>query len=80
LELGDFSTGITLFEMIIDGKFKQIDLSNVDVSKQHLKILLKIQTLKLKQGDDFLIKDMQESLVVSAEGTPKKNKLQQIHE
>jgi hypothetical protein len=80
LELGDFSTGITLFEMIIDGKFKQIDLSSVDVSKQHLKILLKIQTLKLKQGDDFLIKDMQESLVVSAEGTPKKNKLQQIHE
>jgi hypothetical protein len=39
LELGDFSTGIILFELIIDEK---INLSSVDVSKQHLKILLKI--------------------------------------
>jgi hypothetical protein len=80
LELKDFSTGIALFEMIIDDKFKKINLSSVDVSKQHLKHLLKIQTLKLKEGEDFLINDLQKSLIVSGEETPKKNKLQQIQE
>lgn len=75
LELGDFKTGIKLFEMIIDSCFKKVDLSTVDVSKQHLKCLLKLQTLKLREGDAFLFKDLEQSLIMSSAGTPKKNKL-----
>lgn len=80
LELHDFKTGIKLFEAVIDQRLKRVDLQTVDVSKHHLKCLLKLQTLKLKEGESFLFNDLVKSEIQSQQTTPKKNKLQQIHE
>ncbi len=53
LEFKDFETSLLMFELIFEGKLSKIGLNNVDVSKQSLKILLMIQTKKLKLGLEF---------------------------
>ncbi|CDW74579.1 UNKNOWN [Stylonychia lemnae] len=58
LDAKDFVTAIGMFELVFDSQIKKVDLSQVDVSPNALKVLLKIQTQKLKQGLDWKLEDL----------------------
>lgn len=48
LDIPDFHTAIMMFELVFDDILKGINLQTIDVPKESLKCLLKIQTQKLK--------------------------------
>lgn len=83
LEYKDFETSLMMFELIFDSKLTKIDLSHVDVSKQSLKVLLMIQTKKLKDGSQFQFEDFDKSEIMSvlSQNSPsQKSKLKEINE
>ena len=83
LELKDFESSLLMFELIFEAKLSKIDLGHVDVSNQSLKVLLMIQSKKLKEGSQFHFEDLDKSELicsVSLSSPSHKSKLKELNE
>ncbi len=50
LDIGDAKTSLFMLTLVFTGRLKSVNLEQIDISKEHLKALLKIQTLTILQA------------------------------